>query len=210
MISTGVLRQLIAAKEIVLSAGSVGTPHILLNSGIGNSKDLTAIGVTPLVDLPDVGANLSDHPIIGNSFLVSGNLTFETYRRDSSLGQAALQQWETSKTGPYTDTILDHVGFIRVPAASVPTPDTAAGPNSPHFEMITSVCVIFSSWAQSLMDHHRRMVFLLSRLPRATSLLSQPFLYRPHLAVRSNWPPTILSTPHSLIPVSLTAIQTNS
>ncbi|KAG6853037.1 hypothetical protein C0991_007330 [Blastosporella zonata] len=133
--SNGALKRLTAKKEIILSAGSVGTPHILLNSGIGSSSALTAAGVTPIVDLPDVGANLSDHPVIGNPWLVSGTDTFETLRRDPD---AALAEWMTSKTGPYSDTILDHIGFARVPKALVPSPDIAAGPNSPHFEIIVS------------------------------------------------------------------------
>ncbi|RDB16258.1 Pyranose dehydrogenase 1 [Hypsizygus marmoreus] len=131
----GTLRQLSATKEIILSAGSIGTPHILLNSGIGKASDLNAVGVTPLVDLPDVGGNLSDHPVIGNPWLVSGSETFETIRRDPS---AALAEWQATKTGPYSNTLLEHVGFSRVPSSLVPSPDTAAGPNTPHFEMIVS------------------------------------------------------------------------
>ncbi|KAG6917039.1 hypothetical protein DXG01_004091 [Tephrocybe rancida] len=134
-VSNGTLKQLTAKKEIILSAGSVGTPHILLNSGIGSSSALSAAGVKPLVDLPDVGANLSDHPVIGNPWLVNSNDTFEDIRRNPD---AAMAEWTASKTGPYSDTILDHIGFVRIPSASVPSPDIAAGPNSPHFEMIIS------------------------------------------------------------------------
>ncbi|KAG6872927.1 hypothetical protein C0995_005185 [Termitomyces sp. Mi166 len=133
--SDGTLKQLRAQKEVILSAGTIGTPHILLNSGIGSSSALKAVGVTPLVDLPDVGVNLSDHPVIGNPWLVNGNDTFETIRRDPD---PALAQWQASRTGPYSDTILDHIGFVRVPPALVPSPDTAAGPSSPHFEIIVS------------------------------------------------------------------------
>ncbi|KAG6855735.1 hypothetical protein H0H87_011405 [Tephrocybe sp. NHM501043] len=133
--SNGSLKNLTAKKEIILAAGSVGTPHILLNSGIGSSSALTAAGVTPIVDLPDVGNNLSDHPVIGNPWLVSGSDTFETLRRNPD---AALAEWKASKTGPYSDTILDHIGFVRIPKQLVPKPDTAAGPDSPHFEMIVS------------------------------------------------------------------------
>lgn len=133
----GALKQLKAKKEIILSAGTVGTPQILLNSGIGSPSALKAVGVKPLVDLPDVGNNLSDHPVIGNPWLVNGNDTFETIRRNPD---PALAQWKASRTGPYSDAILDHIAFVRVPQALVPSPDTTAGPNSPHFEIIISVC----------------------------------------------------------------------
>ncbi|KAK0437902.1 aryl alcohol oxidase, partial [Desarmillaria tabescens] len=64
-------------KEIILSAGSVGTPHILLNSGIGDADELTAVGVTPTVHLPDVGKNLTDHPRWGVAWLVNDSNTIE-------------------------------------------------------------------------------------------------------------------------------------
>ncbi|KAJ7187788.1 aryl alcohol oxidase [Mycena filopes] len=49
-----------ASKEIILAAGSVGTPSILLHSGIGNSSTLSALGIEPLHNLPGVGQNISD------------------------------------------------------------------------------------------------------------------------------------------------------
>lgn len=51
------------ADEIVLSAGSIGSPQILLLSGVGPADDLRAVGVAPLHDLPGVGRNLRDHPM---------------------------------------------------------------------------------------------------------------------------------------------------
>lgn len=56
-----ILGTLTAAKEVILSAGVIGTPQILLNSGIGNAAELRALGVEPTLDLPDVGKGLSDH-----------------------------------------------------------------------------------------------------------------------------------------------------
>jgi choline dehydrogenase len=52
-----------AAGEVVLCAGSIGSPHLLMLSGIGPADALRAHGVRPLMDLPGVGANLSDHPL---------------------------------------------------------------------------------------------------------------------------------------------------
>ncbi|SCX45676.1 Choline dehydrogenase [Klenkia marina] len=50
------------AGEVVLSAGAVGTPHLLMLSGIGPADRLRAAGVDVLVDVPGVGAGTSDHP----------------------------------------------------------------------------------------------------------------------------------------------------
>jgi choline dehydrogenase len=52
--------QLMAMKEVIVSGGIIGTPHILLNSGIGSREELQAVGVPTLVDNPSVGKNLTD------------------------------------------------------------------------------------------------------------------------------------------------------
>ena len=68
-----------ALKEVILSAGSVNTPHILLNSGIGDKDELSAVGVQPLLNLPSVGKNMSDHPGLGVSYSVNSNQTLDRY-----------------------------------------------------------------------------------------------------------------------------------
>jgi choline dehydrogenase len=52
----------IEAPEVVLCAGTYGSPALLLRSGIGPEADLRALGLPVLRDLPGVGANLADHP----------------------------------------------------------------------------------------------------------------------------------------------------
>src|SRR5690606_1711604 len=54
-----------AAREVVLAAGAIGSPHLLLLSGVGPASALATCGVTPLCDLPGVGANLQDHLVAG-------------------------------------------------------------------------------------------------------------------------------------------------
>ena len=54
-----------AAKEVILSAGAVGSPHILLLSGVGPRAELEAAGVPCRIDAPDVGKHLKDHLQVG-------------------------------------------------------------------------------------------------------------------------------------------------
>jgi choline dehydrogenase len=58
----GQTRQVRAAREVLLSAGSYNSPQILMLSGIGPADHLKAHGIVPIHDLPGVGQNLSEHP----------------------------------------------------------------------------------------------------------------------------------------------------
>jgi len=57
----GKVTEVYCHKEVLLSAGSVGSPHILQLSGIGKTETLAAAGIEPLHELPGVGENLQDH-----------------------------------------------------------------------------------------------------------------------------------------------------
>ncbi|XP_026725138.1 glucose dehydrogenase [FAD, quinone]-like [Trichoplusia ni] len=52
-----------ASKEVIVSAGSVASPQLLMLSGVGPAEHLTELGITPIVDSPNVGQNLQDHVI---------------------------------------------------------------------------------------------------------------------------------------------------
>ena len=52
------------AREVVLCSGAVATPRLLLFSGIGPADELARLGISPLVDLPEVGRNLQDHILL--------------------------------------------------------------------------------------------------------------------------------------------------
>ena len=54
----------VEADEIVLSSGSIGSPHILLLSGVGPAGQLAAAGIPQVHELPGVGQTLRDHPIV--------------------------------------------------------------------------------------------------------------------------------------------------
>ncbi|KAF8645738.1 hypothetical protein AX16_007606 [Volvariella volvacea WC 439] len=130
-----------AAKEVILSAGAVNTPHILMNSGIGDKTALRKLGISSLIDLPSVGQNLTDHSITPNSWQVNNPNTFELASRNSTIAAQQLQQWQTTKTGPLTDNLANHLGWLRIPNNSSifsQFADPAAGPNTAHYEFIFS------------------------------------------------------------------------
>lgn len=59
---------IVEADEIVLSSGSIGNPHLLMLSGVGPAANLNKVGVPVVHDLPGVGQNFSDHPLISIDF----------------------------------------------------------------------------------------------------------------------------------------------
>lgn len=64
LIVDGKLRKIRANRETILSAGAIDTPRLLLLSGIGDADALRAIGIDVVCDLPGVGCNLHDHPLV--------------------------------------------------------------------------------------------------------------------------------------------------
>jgi choline dehydrogenase len=56
-------RERVDGRRVTLSAGAIGSPAILLRSGVGPKDALLDLAIEPLVDLPGVGANLIDHPV---------------------------------------------------------------------------------------------------------------------------------------------------
>ncbi|EEB93200.1 hypothetical protein MPER_08179 [Moniliophthora perniciosa FA553] len=88
------------AGEVILSAGTIGSPKILELSGVGNSTILRAAGVEPLLDLPTVGENLADHVHSwANAFAVDPILTKDILLRDPEFADQQLQLWHENRTG---------------------------------------------------------------------------------------------------------------
>lgn len=84
-----------AEKEIIISAGALGSPKLLLLSGIGPAEELAEVGIEVVKDLPGVGKNLQDHlqlPMIfrskipmPNTTLLTGNALFVNTKNDGSV-----------------------------------------------------------------------------------------------------------------------------
>ncbi|KAK0499121.1 alcohol oxidase [Armillaria luteobubalina] len=135
-------------KEIILSAGSIGTPNILLHSGIGDDTELTALGITPTLNLPGVGKNLTDHTLYtGLSFFVNDTSTIENiYFRNTTFQSDTLAEWQATRTGFLSTGIANQIGFLRVPEeAGILDGDPCAGNQTAHYEFIFTNGLITSS-----------------------------------------------------------------
>lgn len=98
-----------ATGEVVVCAGAVGTPKLLMLSGIGPARHLHALGIAPAADLPAVGRNLLDHPVVTVTYAAPA--PFPRSRYNHGEVYAALRS-------PYTGLWPDlHVFPILLPAA---------------------------------------------------------------------------------------------
>ncbi|KLO07026.1 aryl-alcohol oxidase precursor [Schizopora paradoxa] len=128
-----------AMKEVILSAGVINTPQILMLSGIGDRNALANFGIESLVDLPDVGQNLIDHPLVASQFLVTGNDTFDSAVQNKTIALEQFEEYNTTGQGPLVDSSSQHYGWLRLPDNTSifdDVPDPSAGPTSAHYELI--------------------------------------------------------------------------
>ncbi|KAG1837492.1 GMC oxidoreductase-domain-containing protein, partial [Suillus subluteus] len=128
-----------ASKEVILSGGSINTPQLLQLSGVGDSAFLASLNITTILNLGDVGKNLSDHAFLGNHWLVNSTSTFEAVGRNASLAADLLEQWNTTGTGLFSDPGANQIGWMRLaPNSSIfqQYPDPSAGPTSAHYELM--------------------------------------------------------------------------
>ncbi|KAJ7148648.1 alcohol oxidase [Mycena crocata] len=127
-----------ARKKIILSAGSVATPQILLNSGVGNRITLENLRIPSLLDLPSVGQNVSDHSAVNPTWTVNTTETADEVRQNATRFIAAFAEWNATRKGPFTAIGVTHVGWSRLDLNSDifrQFEDPPAGSGSPHVEL---------------------------------------------------------------------------
>lgn len=94
-----------ALKEVILSAGAINSPHLLLLSGVGPSQDLEAVGINTIVDLPGVGQNLQNHVAASIGFYMNESAT-------DSLTLESLKEFIETRTGNMASTGLTQTTLL--------------------------------------------------------------------------------------------------
>jgi choline dehydrogenase len=108
-------------REVILSGGVYNSPQLLMLSGVGDPEALRAQGITPVVDLPGVGRNLSEHPITMLQFKARAPVTFLRELRYDRAVLSAMQ-WAAFGTGPFA-TQINSCNIVIRTAPELDQPD---------------------------------------------------------------------------------------
>ncbi|HLW52579.1 MAG TPA: choline dehydrogenase [Candidatus Angelobacter sp.] len=106
-----------AEREIILCAGAIGSPQLLMLAGIGPADHLRTLDIPVTCDLPGVGSNLQDHPSVALAYECTEPISLASAE---TLGN--LMRYMAFKNGPLTSNVGEGGGFIKT-SASAPAPD---------------------------------------------------------------------------------------
>ncbi|WP_114972717.1 GMC family oxidoreductase [Rhodoferax ferrireducens] len=119
----GAVKQLKASREVLLCAGALQSPQILMLSGVGPHAHLLENGIATLHDLPGVGQNLHDHPDV--VLVVDAPQAKDLFGLSFSGMVRAIQgifEWRRHRSGLLTSNFAEAGGFIKS-QVSEPIPD---------------------------------------------------------------------------------------
>jgi choline dehydrogenase len=104
----GVAEEACADREVILAGGTVNSPQLLMLSGIGPASELKAAGISPMHDLPGVGKNLQDHPMVSVGYLCTQKISLDGAE---TLGN--FLRWLVWKNGPLASNVAEAGLFLR-------------------------------------------------------------------------------------------------
>jgi choline dehydrogenase-like flavoprotein len=99
-----------ANREVILASGAIGSPKLLMQSGVGPADHLKSVGITPLHDLPGVGSNFQDHLDLFIICECTGDHSYDKYAKPHWSALAGLQ-YLLFKTGPVASSLFETGGF---------------------------------------------------------------------------------------------------
>ncbi|MDH3661366.1 MAG: GMC family oxidoreductase N-terminal domain-containing protein [Alphaproteobacteria bacterium] len=108
--ANGQMREARAEQEVIVASGAIGSPKLLLLSGIGPADELNAVGVQPVHDLPGVGKNLQDHIDVYSIHELNGPHSYDKHTQPMKMLWAGLE-YMLFNSGPVTSNLAEAGGF---------------------------------------------------------------------------------------------------
>lgn len=112
-------REMLRAGEVIISAGAINSPRLLMLSGIGDGDQLKPLGITPVADLKGVGRNLQDHLCTNVHLALNEPISYDRQDRYPKALVHGLR-WLLYRNGPAASVIVEGGGFFRTEGASRP------------------------------------------------------------------------------------------
>lgn len=109
----GVRRVIGASEEVIVSAGTINSPQILMLSGIGDGAALRAQGIEVRADLPGVGQNLQDHASVGITAYDKSRSSMALNARTLPRLTLAGARYLLTQDGPFSSNAAEAGGFVR-------------------------------------------------------------------------------------------------
>jgi choline dehydrogenase len=106
-------RGLSARREVIICAGAVLSPHLLMISGVGDQDELRRAGITVRQHLPGVGANYHDHLAAAVLMEMKNSDSYGISWRAAPRNLASLVEYALFRTGPLASNVFEATGFIR-------------------------------------------------------------------------------------------------
>jgi len=97
-------------KDVLLTAGAIGSPKLMMLSGIGPADHLAEVGIEAKLNLPGVGENLNDHFGVDIVAQLKGKDSLDIYNNPIRAALAGIQYY-VFKTGPVTSNVVEAGGF---------------------------------------------------------------------------------------------------
>ncbi len=172
-----------AEREVIVSSGAMGSPKLLMQSGIGPADHLKSVGVSVVHDLPGVGSNLQDHLDLFVIAECTGDHTYDKYNKPHHAAWAGIQ-YLLLKKGPVASSLFETGGFWYAdPQAGARSPDIqfhlglGSGIEAGVAKMKNSGVTLNTAY---LRPRSRGTVRLASADPAAAPLLDPNYWSDPH------------------------------
>jgi choline dehydrogenase-like flavoprotein len=210
-----------ATREVILAAGAIHTPQLLMLSGIGPADELDSFGIQTLVNLPGVGSNLQDHMQVWCWAPYHDPYTSNptSMNNDQIFVNTAWNDYWTSRTGPFTSGAIAGVAFPSLPAI---TNDAAALANlaaaqlpsmflhdSPDRSLVAGYSAQLSLLSAALRDSSRAAFELINANDGDLTVATMRPLSRGTLRLASSQPftPPLIDPRYGSNPIDIQVLQ---